>query len=1515
MSIDLRQLAITAVLLFVPMIPLAEAYGQAGDPERAENPLGQFFKGLDRSIKREAEQIEWAKSGKDQFDVRPQQRPEDQRRLQRATELMKQGQWNDAIELLQFLLETPGDAFTVVGKREFRSLRNEVYRLLNELPAEGKRNYENRYAATAQRLLDQARQSQDEQLLSQVAANYRLTPAGRTALRLLADRSRDRGDYGNAVQLRISAAQWEPDARLQQQDQRIAALLLARSGRLTEAELMAAGQKELIPQIRKLAGQPNSTAPDVIALPVPRSLQLPSPANPVLLPRWTERLIERYAIRERIDELNDDLREQNRALLPTITPLVVDDKVAFRTLRSLQVRDTRSGALLWERRMDGSPEEMMTSPDPAFQYVHDQQLENNAAESNFYEQHQVTSLLYRDEIYGCLTSDGRSLYAVEEQGSVSFAAPLYAWQRNEDSSAGRAPWSTNEITAYDLETGRVCWTIGGKDLEESFSRPLAGTFFFGPPVPRDGELYVIGERGGEISLFCLSAQSGELNWSRGLAAAARGLGEDTTRRFWPCLPLVQDGLVVCPTTSGWLIALERMTGDLKWAFRYPPRMENSFRGRSDYSLHSIEELNRRWIANYVLADQGRLVVGPPELPDEFGAVQPMLFCIDLQTGSELWRQPKNDGLYLAGLYDQQVICVGSNTIVARRLASKGDAAWTLPLSQRPSGRGIIINGKLFQPVNGGTLLTIDLKTGKLESETTLPGDNPGLGNLAWAGKQLISVSYEDALAIPASAADSADPASPGLLAMQELQAAQLLLANGDSEAALQKLRSLSGIALPAPLRKELETAEFQALVKLIRKSPGQRDRLLDEMRQLASQPEQQQTLLRLEAEFYVAAGEWESAVPLWFRLLRESPPSTRFEEETREIRIDAWVGGRLFGVFRSLSDEQKDRFTSLLETNIEQLPQSLEVRQQLAIALAFHPRGHRIELELAREAERAGDLPTAILRRRRAADSTDPLLQAEALHELATLYTRLQWRADAVDCWQRLLTLPAHQLKKQGLLNAARESLAKAEALPAAPPVKWASNWEVVSGGPVGEQEGQLPITPVGQGVHQFQRWRMLHDESSQRIRFEDQHTGKLLWSFPLRSAQGMEHHASTGVRLVGPFCHIIHQGMLQTLAWPGESVRWSWTPNARGSATGRLAGVMDRSNYNLQSISSFTSNHLRTYRNPSGYLLAANDHALLLLCRSWVALDPLTGEELWRDKQAPVRAVAHALGSDWFVTPVDSVLRLRSPIDGSLYDDPEIDKQLKRAVLIDGSDLVLLDSHQRSLQTKQEWTLQRVTLEGQQLWSVQLPPEAELTQPDADHLFWFSRTHGFEFVDLHSGARTPLQNAPKIPTGTNRKISVLSDDERFYLFIDEGEVHFVYVNGPSIRVTGTIDAFDRSGKKLWNREITPLTKPEVSEKGQEEDAIETRKWVLNLLVQDFQQIPLLLLVGERSGRRGELYFQQLRIVGIDKRTGDLKCDWSRPTESSGFAYLHVDLWQKLIELRTYHERFFVQPQAESTDQ
>jgi outer membrane protein assembly factor BamB/tetratricopeptide (TPR) repeat protein len=1517
----IRFLLLSACLFLGPR-PIVESVSAEPRPARP-NPLGELFRGLDRGIRRGAESIEWEKTGRDQLDIRPIQRPDENRRLEQALDLVQKQRWHDAIEVLQFLLEKPSDAFSLSADRKFQSLQEQAGQSIATLPPEGLRNYQNRFSAAADHLLQKALDSQDRSLLIRVSTRYATTSAGQRALELLAQVWQDEGELAVAARtwLRLREIAPETDrARLAVN----AAKALARAGNLTEAEKLLENVPSSVREAVRLSEfVPSSGGFEVSAgpfVPDPVALNTPQPVEPVLSPRWSAGLIERYAVRDQIETLVADLSEQGRSLLPSILPLVVKGKVAFRTLRSLQVRDVSSGKVLWERRGEKSPEEVLTRLSDGDEV--DQGVGRYLRETLF-EHHQLTSLAYRDGVYAALTSDGSRLYGVECIGEALLMSPIHVWQRSSEPSQANVPWESNQLVAYDLETGDVEWRVGGQEIEPQFSQALAGTYFFGPPTPNGDELFIVGERSGEVSLFCLSAHTGEELWSQPLVVPGRPIAEDNVRRFWPCRPILADGLIVCETTCGWLTAIDRSTRRLKWACRYSPRLEQHSHFHSGYSVQTLQELNRRWQFVTPIVAGRRILVSPPEMPDEFGLTQPQLYCIDLDTGEKLWEQYKGEsgsgaGLYVAGIWRDLVITVCSSAVTARNLKGQGEIVWTVPLEQHPSGRGLILNDQLLLPVAGKALVQIDLEQVEITKTTVLATRNVDLANLAYGDGRLVSLSYRSAAVFPAHVSASRAPESAESLARNRLHESQLALANDQFARAIELLQQIPQAQLTqsAQLRQQAAGLEWKAYVQLARSNTADGQQAIDRLKVMAVSPPQIREYQRLLADHLQAKHDWVQALSVYLDLLETATTEETVVEQSRTVRIDGWIGGRLQRMSTQLSSaEDREEFSVMLQNRIRSLGSDFDLRSRWSRALSFHSLGQELELGLAQQALKSDRITEGLLRCERVATGPDERLQSRGRVELVNQFRKLGWNVDARKTCESILTNPATPLPDQNLdSHAFAREILIALPLPAADLAGiWKGKWKIDRVGVSGEETATTTVPSLATGLTALESLRLLQVPESQRLRIEDRSTGSALASFPLQGLQALEHNPNVGSRFLGPMAFVMHRGVLHALAWPDRKIEWTWSPDLNGLALGRLASVYSATQHAMLPMAQFvTTRQFHANRNQTGYLVSANEWALLLLCGSWKALDPVTGEELWTDSDSPERAMAYSLGSRGFVTAAKGERQLRHLSDGSVQDIRAEQQLLGQTLTVIDDQLIAMQRSDASGETSQ---LRRFDSHANMLWTTPIPNEALLSLPDQRALFWLSPQRQLHLIDLHSGQQKTLATLPAVIGEQRHSVSILSDGEFYFIFADDGDTQPAYVNTPSIRFSGSVFAYDLQGTEVWSFQTPVIESAAANPEEKSPRQARQRKWPLNVLLQDFRESPLVLLVGERNDVQGDLSFRRLRVIGIDKRTGHVEIDWERPSESGGFTFVHVNPERRLIELRTYNERLQLRVVPEVADE
>ena len=234
--------------------------------------------------------------------------------------------------------------------------------------------------------------------------------------------------------------------------------------------------------------------------------------DPLLLSRWFHPTTQNKPVLDQMASLAQDLADSGRAPIPAAFPLMVKDRVAFRTLRGVHVLDAASGRLLWETPGEFSEDALIAGYRSPFDFDNGfafRRMRGGMWRTDFTggesgaDGHPLTGLLYRNANFGLLASDGARLFVIEDDAVVMHGPAGTGFQLVGDSYENQRRTPGNRLAAYDLSTGREAWAIGGPANGESFDLPLAGNFFFGAPLVDGGELFVVGERDLDIRLYAL----------------------------------------------------------------------------------------------------------------------------------------------------------------------------------------------------------------------------------------------------------------------------------------------------------------------------------------------------------------------------------------------------------------------------------------------------------------------------------------------------------------------------------------------------------------------------------------------------------------------------------------------------------------------------------------------------------------------------------------------------------------------------------------------------------------------------------------------------------------------------------------------------------------------------------------------------------------------------------------------------------------------------------------------------
>ncbi len=618
-----------------------------------------------------------------------------------------------------------------------------------------------------------------------------------------------------------------------------------------------------------------------------------------------------------------DHRRKTKAL-PASEPVIANGQAVFRTLNRIRSVDLKTGSLRWESFIADSAFAEQFDLHRADRSVNVPQESNDITNPLNSRQSAVVYVRSRlDRTSGTLSTDGRILFALEE-GGVTAKATAYRQPGVRQTS----PQSWNRLCGFDLASGILRWQIGGPEGEHEL--PAAGIFFLGAPTVVDDSIYVLGEQSGSIQLLCLEPLTGKVEWTQPVATAAAAITQEGLRRIGGISPRIAEGLIICPTVSGLIVAFDPELQRLAWTSNYRTVMaarsipQGMFRGPTPVSMFHVDSLER-WRHDATFVTAGRIVMSPLD--------SQQLICLDAVSGDTMWSQPRGQGLFVGAAFENQVIVVDDSAVRSLSL-NDGSQNWAVQLNQRtPTGRGLRIGPLFHLPVaavvedesatnneltddlasdqsfeQSGRLVTIDLRTGRLLAESQTPDGQP-LGNLVAHEGQLLVQRFDSVVALESLAVVESNLArqleqKPGDSSVLESRA-RIRLHEGKLE---EGLRDLQLAVQDRTAKSALNLLVEQSLEQL---RHGQV--LVDETRQVLADANlsavQRNALDAVRFERLLAAGNHLAA----FDLLLDSP---RMDAETGEpfmvyadplaISSKAWIAARLQAAYEQASSHRPE---------------------------------------------------------------------------------------------------------------------------------------------------------------------------------------------------------------------------------------------------------------------------------------------------------------------------------------------------------------------------------------------------------------------------------------------------------------------------------------------------------------------------------------------------------------------------------------------------------------------------------
>lgn len=1393
--------------------------------------------------------------------------------LRRAESLVTKGEWARAQEVLLFTLDRANGAVVRLTDGSLAPVTEEANRLLGQVPSEVLDLYRRQYGGAAARALDEAVRTGRQDVVEQVATQFRQTDAGRRAIERLAAVHLDRGEFGLAArrfrELLEIGASLQPRTRIKA----ISAFL--RSGDEETARDLAADLDEK-EKSTLFDGEGDTTTPPPVAedwrspFGDPAHASVALPGEPLLLRRWSRPLTDRANVREQAERVASDLRDSGRATVPAALPLAIGDHVIVRTLRGVEVYSAANGELLWETEEGLSPERLLSGegepvvePDVRI-FRFRGQFGPDPTRGDPGEQNGLAGLLYRDGVTGFLSADAERLYVIEENASLVRPQPGFGWEEQEGDPYGRDR-SSNRLAAYDLDTGRPAWPgqggVGGGLTGGPFERPLAGYFFFGPPTPVGDELYVVGEKAKEIRLLALDPQTGELLWDRLLAHAQVGIDQDAVRRLWPAQVGAAEGVLICPTTAGWLVAIEQSSHSILWAYRYAPPQPG--RGEVEAGLAApATVLNSRWSPSAPIIKDGKVVFTPSE--------EARLVCLDLYTGELAWRQGKGSALYVAGVTGDLIVSVGTSAVTGLDLKT-GATRWSAKLDAEtglPSGRAALTADALYLPLQGELLRTIDLRTGGVLGDLSLSSGDGTLGNLLLHRGKLLSfaadglTAFEERTGLTQSIADRLrmNPADAAAL----LQRAELELADGKLNTAAATLDQITPSRTPPEHRPPVHRVRWRILTELVRAGGDDAEPRLRELAALAETDEERLTARRLEADSAFAAGDLSRASAACLAILEAGALDRNVSDEDHTtVRLDAWLAGRFTDLWTKSDERARTALTESIESQLAAASDDAE-RDRLAAVFPFHPAAAAVVRDLAAKNLTAGHFA-----------------EAEA----------------------RLLPLARREgeTSKQAQLE-----LAKLAGNPAAGPS--ADLWggfrlAVVRSGAYTAAETTNELRPESgsRPLDPFFRDRQLRLLLQQdRLAVSGPAGDGLEKLVPLRV--GNRSGASAVAAADGHLLFLLYRNVVQLISAVEGRVIWSAPAgeDALGSGSEPAPEPMHPAG------SAAASSGLIARARSRGAMPAANaNYVALRSRRELTVLDAPTGSVRWTRKDVPRGATVVGTESLLYILPAErgrgageaTVLRT---LDGRPVERPEAVKRLPYAVAAIGDRLLTVTAEQTfslfNLRLGQSIVSLIDPETGEPVWSRTYPQDALFDLTPDGRLFVLNSDGALAALDPETGEPTTLGEVPRDVLARRNEAFLLTDSGAAYLVVNSGRAAITYYPSdlPAIAVHGEVFAFDLAGGFRWRRPI------------------ENRR----LLCQEFGASPVLLFADSEMIEKNNRTFWRVDLLALDKRSGEPVLDEPYHSQSTPFFRgMAVQPDRRSIELGAYPVRLRLQAVAKPADE
>ena len=662
--------------------------------------------------------------------------------------------------------------------------------------------------------------------------------------------------------------------------------------------------------------------------------------------------------------------------------IVVNNQVVVRSTHSITAFDLNSGELDWEydsaqhlAKLHGAIDELVRD----------------------YER-TTESILIGNPTSGLLTSDGQAVFAIEFLAAKDLAETAQTFAPNLPNLGLQ-----NHLVAIGTsgsKRGKVIWSLGNVQNGQ-----LEDHYFLGPPTPVDTELFVLTTFDGRVFLSIIEAATGSIQSSQPIALVDVPVQGRTSnkRGAVACVPTVSDGVVICPTNSGLLVAIDRLSGNFLWSYYCRDESIEQVRRR----FTQVKSYGHSGFTNLPLVNNGSVIYLP--------RFSQFLHCIELSTGRSLWKQPRDEAEFVASVGNDDILVVGKNYCRTLNLAS-GKTKWK-KLFGMPAGHGIALNGSYLLPLKSGRVLNIDIATGRADglsiqaSHSTSPlislessVDSKSsllLGNLIAANDKIVSTNSTSvrAFAQAAPMLKTIQQSKNSLAIPQQLKSAALELVLGSIDDAETRLTSIDQSTLEPSESRYLRTLLRELLYYRLESAPVSANSIYDRIEKLADSPWERARCLLEKSEWQYSQRDISGFLTTTSEIFQY--PSEWGFPKTGDPRLTSTTASRLprliDGIRRDFAPSDSKRIGKAIDAEWRKLNNSNDLERLKSFVSKFRnwPQSGPAKIQLAQLMIQRRQFQSAeflLLENRNHSDST---IAATATMLLAELWARLRLNREA----------------------------------------------------------------------------------------------------------------------------------------------------------------------------------------------------------------------------------------------------------------------------------------------------------------------------------------------------------------------------------------------------------------------------------------------------------------------------------------------------------------------------------------